>query len=286
VPSPLPSKTPPSMKFNIANSPKHEYRFSLAPTTLPKPTQTPKRAKPIKPSIKKKKEQVMPVQQNQQKRLTLPQLRLKYPQFFKLNGSSRESKIALTFDDGPDNKYTPAILDVLRKHHVRATFFLLGVRAEANPAIVRRIVNEGHAVGNHSYNHANPAKLTEAQFEKQFDHAQDILFNLIGYKPKLIRTPYGAMQENQLKWAAKNGYVAVNWDIDSLDWKGLNESQVLSNILNHTHRGAIILQHSAGGDSQDLSGTVKALPILIEKLQKQGFELVTVPELLHLPLAK
>jgi peptidoglycan/xylan/chitin deacetylase (PgdA/CDA1 family) len=169
---------------------------------------------------------------------------------------------------------------------VKATFFLLGVRSEANPAIVMRIVNEGHAIGNHSYNHANPAKLTEAQFEKQFTHTQAILHKIIGYEPKLIRTPYGALQENQLRWVAKNGMVAVNWDIDSKDWKELNASQVLANILEHTHRGAIILQHSAGGDHQDLSGTVKALPILIDQLKKQGFQLVTVPELLHLPSAK
>jgi peptidoglycan/xylan/chitin deacetylase (PgdA/CDA1 family) len=236
--------------------------------------------------VKKKKESSVPVQQNQQKKLTLPQLRVKYPQFFRLSGSAQESKIALTFDDGPDNKYTPAILDVLRKYHVSATFFLLGVRSEANPVIVRRIVNEGHAIGNHSYNHANPAKLTEAQFENQFTHTQAILRKLIGYEPKLIRTPYGALQENQLRWIAKNGMIAVNWDIDSMDWKELNASQVLANILDHTHRGAIILQHSAGGENQDLSGTVKALPFLIDQLKKQGFQLVTVPELLHVPLAK
>lgn len=271
---------------------KHDWTFSILPTAVPKQTVTPKPTgapKPIntlKPTIKKKKEPSVPVQKNQQKKLTLPQLRLKYPQFFRLNGSVRESKIALTFDDGPDNKYTPAILDILHKYNVKATFFVLGVRAQANPAIIKRIVNEGHAIGNHSYNHANPDKITEAQFEKQFTHTQDILLKLIGYEPKLIRTPYGALQENQLRWAAKNGLIAVNWDIDSLDWKELNSSQILANILKHTHRGAIVLQHSAGGENQNLSGTVKALPVLIEQLRKQGFKLVTVPELLHLPVAK
>jgi peptidoglycan/xylan/chitin deacetylase (PgdA/CDA1 family) len=211
---------------------------------------------------------------------------LKYPAFFRTHGSNQESKIALTFDDGPDSKYTPAILDILGKYHVRATFFVLGVRAQAHPAIIKRIVHEGHIIGNHSYNHPNPAKMTEAQFEKQFTQTQDILQKLIGYEPRFIRTPYGALQENQLRWAAKNGMIAVNWDVDSLDWKELNSSQVLANILQHTHKGAIILQHSAGGEKQNLSGTVKALPILIEELRKQGFKLVTVPELLHLPAAK
>lgn len=288
--------SPQASSGGIQGRQQQEWTFSVSPTTAPKravtpkpiikPTQAPKPIKTLRPAIGKKKELSVPVQQNQQKKLTLPQLRLKYPQFFRLNGSVRENKIALTFDDGPDNKYTPAILDILSKYHVRATFFVLGVRAQANPAIIKRIVNEGHAIGNHSYNHANPDKLTEVQFEKQFTQTQAILNKLIGYEPKLIRTPYGALQENQLKWAANNGLIAVNWDIDSLDWKELSSTQVLANILEHTHRGAIVLQHSAGGESQDLSGTVKALPILIEELRKQGFKLVTVPELLHLPAAK
>jgi peptidoglycan/xylan/chitin deacetylase (PgdA/CDA1 family) len=279
-------QTPPGVTNGLLGFQQHEWTFSAVPTKAPKATQWPKPTQRPKQTIKKKKEPSMPVQQNQQKKLTLPQLRLKYPQFFRLNGSTIESKIALTFDDGPDNKYTPAILDVLRKYHVKATFFVLGVRAQENPAIIKQIVNEGHAIGNHSYNHSNPAKMTEAQFEKQFTQTQVILRNLIGYEPKLIRTPYGAIKEDQLRWTAKNGLVAVNWDIDSKDWKELNASQVLANILEHTHKGAIILQHSAGGETQDLSGTVKALPILIEQLKKQGFKLVTVPELLHLPAAK
>jgi peptidoglycan/xylan/chitin deacetylase (PgdA/CDA1 family) len=292
------SQTPPKVTNGLLGFQQHEWTFSAVPTKAPQATKAPKAAKASKATqkpkptfkhkltLKKKKEPAVPVQQNQQKKLTLPQLRHKYPQFFRLKGSGLESKIALTFDDGPDNIYTPAILDVLRKYHVKATFFVLGVRAQENPAIVKRIVNEGHVIGNHSYDHSNPAKMTEAQFEKQFTLTQVILRKLIGYEPKLIRTPYGALEEDQLRWAAKNGLVAVNWDIDSKDWKELNASQVLANILEHTHKGAIILQHSAGGENQDLSGTVKALPILIEQLKKQGFKLVTVPELLHLPVAK
>jgi peptidoglycan/xylan/chitin deacetylase (PgdA/CDA1 family) len=280
------SQTPPIVTNGLLGFQQHEWTFSVSPTKVPKSTQKPKPTYKPKLMIKKKKESAVTVQQTQHKKLTLPQLRLKYPQFFRVAGSSLENKIALTFDDGPDNKYTPAILDILRNYHVKATFFVLGVRAQANPAIIMRIVNEGHVIGNHSYDHANPAKMTEAQFEKQFTQTQVILRKLIGYEPKLIRTPYGALNENQLRWAAKNGLVAVNWDIDSLDWKELNTSQVLANILEHTHRGAIILQHSAGGDKQDLSSTVKALPIVIEQLRRQGFKLVTVPELLHLPAAK
>lgn len=294
------SHTPPSYSDGLIGFQQREWIFSVQPTTKPtyshspssrltlKPTLHPTlkpTARP-KPALKKQKELSVPAQQSQQKKLTLPQLRLKYPRFFRVSGSRAESKIALTFDDGPDAKYTPAILDILHKKHVKATFFVLGKRALDHPAIIKRMANEGHAIGNHSFDHANPAKITEAQFEKQFTRTQLILHRMIGYEPRFIRTPYGALQENQLRWAANNGLIAVNWDIDSLDWKELNASQVLANILEHTHRGAIILQHSAGGENQDLSGTVKALPILIDELQKQGFKLVTVPVLLHLPVSR
>jgi peptidoglycan/xylan/chitin deacetylase (PgdA/CDA1 family) len=292
-----PDLTVPQSTLHIHARPQPEWKLSLAPASGPKSTQspapsispTPLKSMPSKnrtSSIKKKKEPHVAVQQNQQKRLSLGQLRNKYPQFFRLKGSAQENKIALTFDDGPDTRYTPQILDILHKNHVRATFFVLGVRAEAHPSILKRMIKEGHVIGNHSYNHANPDKMTIAQFEKQIMDTQVILRKIAGYEPTLIRTPYGAIQENQLRWAARHGFIIVNWDIDTLDWKQLHSSQVLANVLTHTHRGAIVLQHSAGGPGQDLSGTVKALPILIAELKKQGFELVTVPQLLHLPAAK
>ncbi|MDB5055985.1 MAG: hypothetical protein JWM44_4035 [Bacilli bacterium] len=276
-------------KFSTPNPVYRERKFtisqSVTPTLTPTPSPVPKLIPPKK-TIRKKKEPSVPVQQNQNKRLTLPQLRSKYPQYFKLNGSTQEKKIALTFDDGPDNHYTVQILDILRKYHVPATFFLVGVRAEGHPALVKRIVNEGHVIGNHSYNHANPAKLTKAQFEQQIESTQIILQKIIGYEPKLIRTPYGAIQEEQLNWAANHGFIVVNWDIDSYDWKQLSSSQVLANILSHKHKGAIVLQHSAGGNRQDLSGTVQALPLLIEQLKAEGYQLVTVPQLLHITKSK
>lgn len=293
---PAANKLSQPINFETPNLNHHTFQV-ITPTKAPvppsnSPTPTPFRSQ-IKSQLKlsekrqkKPKEPSLPVQQTQQKKLTLVQLRHKYPQVFKLNGSPREKKIALTFDDGPDDKYTPQILDVLHRYHVPATFFVVGSRSQAHPAIIKRIVKEGHALGNHSYNHANPAMLTEAQFQKQIENTQLVLRQIIGFEPRLIRTPYGALNEVQLHWAAEHGFVIVNWDIDSLDWKQLSSTQILANILNHTHKGAIVLQHSAGGQRQDLSGTVKALPTLIEQLKMQGYELVTVPQLLHVTQAK
>jgi peptidoglycan/xylan/chitin deacetylase (PgdA/CDA1 family) len=286
---PAADKLSQSLNFLTPNLTDHTIQV-ITPTKAPlssnSPKPTPRRFNLSEFYNKKKKETSLPVQQTQQKKLTLVQLRNKYPQVFKLNGSPWEKKIALTFDDGPDDKYTPQILDVLHKYRVPATFFVLGNRSNNHPAIIKRIVKEGHALGNHSYNHANPALLTDAQFQKQIESTQLVLKQIIGFEPRLIRTPYGALNEAQLHWVAAHGFIIVNWDIDSLDWKQLNSAQVLANILNHTHKGAIILQHSAGGDRQDLSGTVEALPTIIEKLKMQGYELVTVPQLLHVNQAK
>lgn len=239
-----------------------------------------------KPSLKTKpKKRSVPVHQLQMshRRLSLSELRVKYSGFFKVNGSSAQKRVALTFDDGPDPVYTPQILDILKKHRVKATFFLLGSRAQEYPNVVRRIANEGHVIGNHSYSHPLFTKVSVPNFEQQIERTQHVLSGLIGYEPKLVRPPYGEITEPQLQWMKHNHFVVVNWDIDSLDWKELNMQQVSDNVLPYVHPGAIILQHSAGGDRQNLSGTVKALPRIIQKLKEDGYRIVTVPQLLHIP---
>lgn len=238
-----------------------------------------------KPDIKPKpKKRSLPVHQFQmsQRRLSLSELRVKYSSFFKVHGASSLKRVALTFDDGPDSVYTPQILDILKKHHVKATFFLLGSRAQTNPNVVRRIVNEGHVIGNHSFSHPLFTKISVPNFEQQIERTQHVLSGLIGYKPKLVRPPYGEITEPQLRWMKRNHFFVVNWDIDSLDWKELNMQQVTDNVLPYIHPGAIILQHSAGGNRQNLSGTVKALPRIIQKLKDDGYRIVTVPQLLNI----
>ncbi len=214
--------------------------------------------------------------------LTLSDLRAKYRSTFMLNGSSSKREIALTFDDAPDDNFTPKVLDVLKKEGVRATFFVVGNRVQAHPEIVRRMVREGHVVGNHSWNHANLPKLGDAEFRDQILRTDQVIESLTGYRPTFVRPPYGNIDENQIQWLASQHKVIVNWDIDSLDWKGLNAEQVKTNVLAHAHPGAIILQHSAGGTGEDLTGTVQALPDIIKKLRSDGVKLVTVPELLDM----
>lgn len=212
--------------------------------------------------------------------MSLADLHHKYLRTFILNGSLTKREVALTFDDGPDAKFTPQVLDVLKRKGVKATFFVVGNRVKAHPEITARIVREGHVLGNHSYTHANLPKLTDRDFRWQINQTDRLIQRYTGYTPDLVRPPYGNVNEGQIKWLAHRNKKIVNWNVDSLDWKGLSAEQVATNILAHVQPGAIILQHAAGGAGENLSGTVKALPTIISKLRKDGVRLVTVPDLL------
>ena len=216
--------------------------------------------------------------------MSLADLRSKYRSTFLLNGPAHKREVALTFDDAPDDNFTVKVLDMLKQEGVKATFFVVGNRIEAHPDIVKRMVDEGHAIGNHSYNHANLPKLTDEQFRWQVTRTDELIRNITGYVPVLFRPPYGNVSEEQIKWLASQRKKIVNWDVDSLDWKNLNADQVAANVLGHIHPGAIVLQHAAGGKGEDLTGTVNALPKIIRKLKADGVKLVTVPELLGLPV--
>lgn len=202
-----------------------------------------------------------------------------FPSTFIMNGPRSRKLVALTFDDVPDPRYTPAILDILARHDVCATFFVVGSRAAKYPAIIQRMSREGHIIGNHSYNHALYSKLPQEKFEYQIWRTNVIIRHLTGLSPRFIRPPYGEVLPSQVRWGMRNGYTIINWDVDSEDWRqGATSDRVLVNIDRTLQSGSIILQH--GGGDEDLSGTVEALPRLISKLRKEGYELVTLPELL------
>ncbi|MED4953786.1 polysaccharide deacetylase family protein [Paenibacillus macerans] len=214
--------------------------------------------------------------------MSLADLHQKYPAIYELNGPRSKRQVALTFDDAPDAVFTPQVLDALKQAGVKATFFVVGNRAEAHPDIMARIVREGHRVGNHSYSHANLPKLTDLKFRSEVTRTDQIISNYTGSVPALFRPPYGNTNERQLLWLASKGKKIVGWNVDSLDWKGLNADQVSSNVLSHVLPGSIILQHAAGGQGEDLSGTVAAIPRIVKSLKSDGVEIVTVEDLLNL----
>jgi peptidoglycan/xylan/chitin deacetylase (PgdA/CDA1 family) len=211
------------------------------------------------------------------------ELERKYEGVFVLSASRGSRKVALTFDDVPDPRFTPKILDVLRDKKVSATFFAVGTRVLKNPGIVRRIHREGHNLGNHSYNHADFSKLPLVKVKEQINRTEGIIEGIAGFKPRLIRPPYGEILPKQLEWAKINGYMIVNWDVDSSDWRQLNANQVFRNVTRSVRPGSVVLMHAGGGEGQDLTGTVKALPRIIDWLRAHDYELVTLTELLAIP---
>ncbi|WP_084296059.1 polysaccharide deacetylase family protein [Desulfitibacter alkalitolerans] len=209
-----------------------------------------------------------------------------YPDVFFRFGSNEKKLIALTFDDGPDDLFTPQILDVLKEHEVPATFFVVGRRCELFPEVLKRMASEGHIIGNHTWSHPNIIKLSNDKVIEELKQTDEIINRLAGYIPILFRSPYGSMDREKVELVAKRGYKHIAWSVDSLDWKGLSAEEVKTNILENVIEGSIILQHSAGGVGEDLSGTIKALSDIIKVLKKDGYEFTTIDKLLGLPYKK
>lgn len=197
-----------------------------------------------------------------------------------LNGPRTKKEIALTFDDGPDDVFTHQVLKILKQEGIRATFFVIGNQAKAYPDVIRKILEEGHVLANHSWKHAYLPKLTPAQLKKDLAQTNQAVFEATGKNMLLLRPPYGAA-ENITNLIKSWNYTIVNWDVDTNDWqKGRTADQIYNEVIQHAQSGTITLQHNGGGDR---SATVKALPRIIKDLKKRGFKFVTVDEMLKVP---
>ncbi|NLS45508.1 MAG: polysaccharide deacetylase family protein [Firmicutes bacterium] len=190
-------------------------------------------------------------------------------------------KIALTFDDGPDDIYTPKILDILAEYNVRATFFLIGNSAEKYQNVVKRIWEEGHEIGNHTYHHSNLSKMMPWQILLDLKKARQVFADITGEDVLVVRPPYGALNPPAVEAIGNEGYNVFLWTVDSLDWWGLSKEEVIENVIPRVERGVIILHHSSGGPGEDLTGTINALPEIIETLQSQGYSFNTASEILE-----
>lgn len=197
------------------------------------------------------------------------------------NSSNKELKrVAITFDDGPDGDFTPQILDILKEYDTKATFFVLGSIAAKNRDVLKRIDQEGHVIGNHSWNHSYFTKISESKIIEELRKTDDLIQEVIGKSNSLFRLPYGAFNNKVLEIVAQQGYHNIYWSIDPRDWSGKSPKQILNNIQANIEPGAIILLHSSG-PKKSIPNTIKALPHIIEFLQEQGYEIVTIPELLE-----
>jgi len=182
-----------------------------------------------------------------------------------------KKQVALTFDDGPHKTYTPKILDVLKEKGAHATFFVLGHRVDYHADIMKRIVAEGHEIGNHSWNHPQFTRLSDAQIREQIENTQAAVERVTGFMPIIIRPPYGAFDERVQSVA---GMPIVLWSVDPQDWLQRNAYTVRARVLSRTNDGDIVILHDIFSSSAD------AIAPIIDNLQSQGYEFVTVSQML------
>ena len=188
-----------------------------------------------------------------------------------------EHIVYLTFDDGPDDKNTPQILDILRNEGVPATFYVLGNMVEAYPDVLRRIFNEGHAIGNHSYNHTYKELYASPwDFISQFQRTDDIIMSVIGVRPLIIRAPggtTGAFNSDYWDIVKSSGYVEHDWNISTGDAspKGATAADEIANVTSqmdtYNFKSAIVLMHSTA----QKNATVEALPDIIHFFKERGY---------------
>jgi len=198
-------------------------------------------------------------------------------------GHRRGRQIALTFDDGPNEPFTSQILDILREHGIRATFFILGQNSERFADVCQRIRQEGHVIGNHSHSHSRWLALKrEPGITRELELAQEAIYKASGVKPDLFRPPYGFWTPWMLRTARKLGFKVITWDNMTNDWEsGKEADEIVTAILKRAKPGGIVVLHDGRDTRQgyDRASLLHALPLILTCLKQQGHPFVTVPQL-------
>jgi peptidoglycan-N-acetylglucosamine deacetylase len=183
--------------------------------------------------------------------------------------------IAMTFDDGPSAENTPRLLEMLKQRNIKATFFLIGQNAASNPDLVRRILADGHEIGNHSWTHPQLSKLSDDRVTMEITKTQDAIKDASGFSPTLLRPPYGAITPRQREWIEDRfGLNVILWSVDPFDWKRPGASVITQRILSQVRPGAIILSHDIHKQ------TVDAMPATLDGLIAKGYKFATVSQLI------
>ena len=178
--------------------------------------------------------------------------------------------VALTFDDGPNKGTTIPILDTLKEYNGVGTFFILGNRVKNNESVLKRMVSEESEIGNHSFNHKQLTTISSAEVKSQIDKTQDVILEVIGSKPRVMRPTYGSYNSNL---RSQIDMPMILWSIDTLDWKSKDANLIATHVLDNVKDGDIILMHDI------YSSTAEAVEILVPELLSRGYQLVTVSEL-------
>jgi len=186
-----------------------------------------------------------------------------------------EKKIAISFDAAYGDEYTLDILDTLDKYKVKATFFLVGFWVDNFPEQVKEIASRGHEIGNHSTTHPNMSELNKEKMEKEINITGDKIEEITGEKPILFRPPFGDYNDLLIRTCRENGYYPIQWDVDSLDWKALGIQPVVDRVTRNVRNGSIVLFHNNAKYIKEY------LPIVIERLQENGYEIIPVSQLIY-----
>lgn len=194
---------------------------------------------------------------------------------FALAGEKTKKKIALTFDDGPNREYTPRILKTLEKYKIKATFFVLGWRVYTFSDLILQMKQDGHEIGNHSYDHPYLNTLSAEEVRNQLTRTNTAIKKVAGIKVEIYRPPYASYNKTVLRIASELGLKLTLWTINPEDWSSPGKEIILTRILDAAEDGSIVLLH-------DKKQTAEQLPALIETLKEQGFEFVGVSELLDI----
>ncbi|WP_240772894.1 polysaccharide deacetylase family protein [Phragmitibacter flavus] len=187
--------------------------------------------------------------------------------------------VAMTFDDGPHPVHTPRLLNMLRERNIKATFYVIGRSAQAHPNIIRRILAEGHEIGNHTWDHPSLSSISELKAREQLTKSARAITAMTGYHMRTMRPPYGATNQYIKEWIHRDyGYPTIMWTVDPMDWKRPGASVVTSRILAGARPGAIILAHDIH------QATIDAMPNTFDGLLSRGYKFVTVSQLLNMEM--
>ncbi|MDR3186705.1 MAG: polysaccharide deacetylase family protein [Christensenellaceae bacterium] len=186
---------------------------------------------------------------------------------------SGQKKVALTFDAAWGADKTPEIISILEKNNSKATFFLVGFWIDMYPDLVKDIDKHGHLIANHSLNHLHMSKLSSNQINDEILFTSDKIERLVGYRPKYFRAPFGEYNNFLIKQVLANNALMIQWDVDTLDWRGDSAQSIIDRVNTNAKDGSIILCHN------NSDHILEALPVIIASLKKNGYSLVRLDEM-------
>ncbi|WP_424210867.1 polysaccharide deacetylase family protein [Streptomyces sp. BI20] len=189
--------------------------------------------------------------------------------------------VVLTFDDGPDPRYTPAILDTLARYRSHAMFFVCGEMAVEHPDLLKRMVAEGHVIGNHTWSHPLIPKLSRPALAREMSHTSEVVDKAVGAPPQWFRAPYGAWNRAAFELGSELDMEPLAWTVDTLDWKEPGTGTIVSRVLGGVGPGVIVLNHDAGGDR---SQSVRALESYLPAVLARGYRTVLPDRTTPLPV--